>query len=330
LLELSSNCLDKLSSKNLFAFSGGVDSSFLFFLLLDNGIEFDLAIVNYNTRDSSHNEISYAKHLATKYNKQVHILDTYLSTKSNFEAKARTIRYDFFENLISKFKYKNLITAHQLNDRLEWFLMQFIKGAGLSELIGANEISEKDDYFKIRPILHIDRIKIMDYLKKNKIKFFNDESNDDEKYTRNKIRKTFSNELISKYSKGIKNSFDYLDIDKKSLFKINILYQEKSLYIIQRNQDKNIEIRDIDLIAKRLGVLMSASTKAQIINQNECDISYKDKKVSIGKDEELIFIAPKDKAVIPKKIREKYRISKIPPNLRAYFYNKDIKWKDLQ
>ncbi|MDD3835568.1 MAG: ATP-binding protein, partial [Sulfurimonas sp.] len=39
--------------KNLLAFSGGVDSSALFFLLLGENIEFDIAIVNYKQRAQS-------------------------------------------------------------------------------------------------------------------------------------------------------------------------------------------------------------------------------------------------------------------------------------
>ena len=52
------------NSKNLLAFSGGVDSSALFFLLLNHKIDFDIAIVNYNTRDQSKDEIAYALNLA--------------------------------------------------------------------------------------------------------------------------------------------------------------------------------------------------------------------------------------------------------------------------
>ena len=47
--------------KNLLAFSTGVDSSALFFLLLENNISFDIALVNYATRDNSNEEEADAK-----------------------------------------------------------------------------------------------------------------------------------------------------------------------------------------------------------------------------------------------------------------------------
>ena len=72
-------------SKNLLAFSAGVDSTALFFLLLEQNIPFDIAIVNYNVRVQSKEELAYAKELATKYNKQIFIKEVTLENLSNFE-----------------------------------------------------------------------------------------------------------------------------------------------------------------------------------------------------------------------------------------------------
>ena len=134
------------NQKNLLAFSAGVDSTALFFLLLKQNIPFDIAIVDYNLRVQSKEEISYAKELALKYNKKIFVKDIKLESDSNFEKTARDIRYKFFEKIISENSYENLITAHQLNDKLEWFMMQLSKGAGLVELIGFNEFEQKETY----------------------------------------------------------------------------------------------------------------------------------------------------------------------------------------
>ena len=115
------------NQKNLLAFSAGVDSSALFFLLLENNVPFDIAIVNYNLRAQSKEEISYAKELSHTYKKEIFIYETKLDSNSNFEKNARDIRYAFFEKIIKEHHYANLITAHQLNDKLEWFMMQLSK-----------------------------------------------------------------------------------------------------------------------------------------------------------------------------------------------------------
>ncbi|PHQ65521.1 MAG: tRNA(Ile)-lysidine synthetase, partial [Sulfurimonas sp.] len=77
--------------KNLLAFSGGADSTALFFLLLKQNIKFDIAIVNYNQRAQSIEEVKYAKELASKHNLECHTLVAPIISK-NFESKAREIR----------------------------------------------------------------------------------------------------------------------------------------------------------------------------------------------------------------------------------------------
>ena len=90
------------TSKNLLAFSAGIDSTALFFILLENNIEFDIAIVNYNLREQSKIEVQYAKDLAKKYNKKCFIKDVKSENISNFEKEARDIRYKFFNELINE------------------------------------------------------------------------------------------------------------------------------------------------------------------------------------------------------------------------------------
>ena len=131
-LPLLSHCSKK---KNLLAFSAGVDSSALFFLLLENNIPFDIALVNYGTRENSNKEEGHAQALAGKYHLTCHTIKAPKFT-SHFEKNARDFRYSFFGELIEKYHYDILLTAHQLNDQLEWLLMRLTKGAGTSELIG--------------------------------------------------------------------------------------------------------------------------------------------------------------------------------------------------
>ena len=58
------------NKKNLLAFSAGIDSTALFFILLKQNIPFDIAIIDYNKRAQSKLEVAFAKALADKYNKK--------------------------------------------------------------------------------------------------------------------------------------------------------------------------------------------------------------------------------------------------------------------
>lgn len=315
------------NQKNLLAFSAGVDSSALFFLLLEQDTPFDIAIVNYNVRNQSKEEISYAKELANKYKKEVFIFDTKIENNSNFEKQARDIRYSFFEEIIKEHNYQNLITAHQLNDKLEWFMMQLSKGAGLIELIGFNEFEQKDTYKIYRPLLNITKDELEIYLQKNKHKYFVDESNFDEKYKRNFFRHNFSNKFLEKFSNGVKKSFDYLQNDLNSM---NIQYQAikkiDELEIFLNQNDDNLNIRTIDLSLKRRGILLSNAQRNEIIKQKELTISHK---INISICKNHIWVAPINKSVMDKKFKDNCRINNIPRNIRAYISCKKIELKDL-
>ena len=305
--------MEKLQN-NLLAFSGGVDSTALFFYMLERNIPFDIAIVNYHTRAQSVEEVAYANELAQKYNKKIYVKDCFLEKFS--EKEARDCRYRFFEEIIKKYNYENLILAHQLNDRFEWFLMQLGKGAGLNELIAMNE-KEKRDFYKIyRPFYNKTRNEILEYLNINKIKYFYDESNDDINYKRNYIRHKFAGEFIKIFSKGVKKSFEYLSVDKNLLLKENWTKKKELFYFDKENP--LIDIKKTDIISKKLGVLLTKHQRDEVIKQNfSCVIQGK---IAIDSNENQIFIAPFIKTKLDKKFKEKMRISKIPPKVRGYIY----------
>ncbi len=309
--------------KNLLAFSAGVDSTALFFLLKELNIEFDIAIVDYKMREQSKDEVSHAKELAKKYNR---ICYSYEADKidKNFEAKAREIRYTFFENLIDKYNYDNLLTAHHLGDRFEWMLMQFCRGAGCAEIAGMKEIQEKQNYTLIRPLLHLDKSELLKYLKENEIKYFEDNTNLDEKYTRNKFRQNHTNPLLKEYLNGIKKSFEYLDEDLKTLIKdIEVTKIKEFAYFSSTNDARN-DIYTIDKYLKSNSHMLSAHERELLKNRTTVVIG---RKFLVTWHNEMIFIAPFtcENINMPKEFKEKMRKLKIEPKLRSYFFtNLDV------
>ena len=304
------------TQKNLLAFSGGIDSTALFFLLLEQNIPFDIAIVNYHQREQANDEIIYAKELAKKYNKRCFIKD--FNKKKFCEKTARDFRYDFFDEIIKQNNYDSLITAHQLNDKLEWFLMQLTKGAGVSELIGLQPLSSRGNYIIYKPLLDVSKDQLINYLNKNNIKYFIDSTNSDEKYKRNYFRKEFSDKLINRFSNGIKKSFKYIQNDIDTL---NKLYEIKKIEKLLIGKflidDINLMIRFIDKELKQRGILISKDTRDEIIKQKSIVISHKIAIEIIGNK---VWIAPFVNEKMDKKFKERCRIKKIPPKIRGYLF----------
>ncbi len=318
--------LDINNDNNLLAFSAGIDSTALFFLMIENDIHFDIAIVNYNQREQSKHEVIYATQLAHKYNKKCYIAE-FPKNKQFSEKNARDFRYNFFDEIMEKEKYNSLLTAHQLNDKLEWFLMQLTKGAGLTELFGMEKKSIRNHYNTLKPLLEHSKQTLQNYLDERNIKYFIDESNQDQKYKRNYFRHNFSDKLLSKYESGISNSFKYLEKDINSLNQNIDLKKFKELYIYNFNGDMNLAIRIIDKDLKRRGIIISKATREEIISQREIVVSHK---IAITITDTRIWIAPISNTNLDKKFKEKCRIAKVPQNIRVYLYTIDSNSIDFQ
>ena len=313
------------NKKNLLAFSAGVDSSALFFMLLEQNIAFDIALVNYALRKEASKEEQHAIELAKQYNLKCYITKA-PSFKNNFEKNARDFRYKFFDKIMQENNYNNLLTAHQLNDQLEWFLMRLTKGAGTTELIGLEAFSIRKNYHVVRPLLQYPKQELLDYLKTNKHSYFIDKSNFTEKYERNRFRKDFSNKLIEEYSEGIQRSFDYLHQDKQTLLKgYKEIFHQKELYILTY-ENNDIRIRVIDKYLKKLGYLLSGKQRQEVKNKSSIVIGGI---WAIEIEENKIYITPYISISIPKEFKERYRIAKIPSKIRPYLYSQNINFKDF-
>lgn len=316
---LENNSLSKLKEKkNLLAFSAGVDSSALFFLLLKFDIKFDIAIVNYGIREQSKDEIAYAKELALQHNLKCYIHNPQKIEK-NFESSAREIRYNFFKELISTYSYDNLLTAHHLGDRLEWMLMQFCKGAGCIELAGMKTLEQRDSYTLVRPLLHLDKSELLEYLKEKNINYFEDESNLDEDIKRNSFRHNYSNPLLKKYLNGIKKSFEYIDEDRENLLKNIKIKTINEFAYFKSSKSKRADIYAIDKYLKSQLHLMSANER-ELLQSDACAVLGR--KFIVSWSDTFIFIAPFFKTVqnMPHEFKESCRVLKVEPKLRPYLY----------
>ena len=305
--------------KNLLAFSGGVDSSALFYLLEQNGVAFDLVMVDYGVRKESIKEVDYAKKLAKEYGKKL-FLHKAKKIGSNFEHQARTLRYEYFKTVVLKNGYDCVITAHQLNDRLEWFLMQLSKGAGLAEIVGMQKLSKKDGYTLVRPLLDIAKEDLLCYLQSRGYRYFVDHTNSDTKYKRNHFRKAFSDQFLHSYKDGVRQSFHYLQKDLDALEATHELLYEKKQLRIYRVTQRSLLLA-VSKALKEFGYVLSSTQRAAIEKSSSVVIGGR---FCVGYEKNLLYICLYEKAVMDKKFKEKCRILGIPKHVRTYFYTHKI------
>ena len=172
------------------AISGGVDSMVLANLFLINNLNFSISHCNFQLRgkESDDDELFINKWCSEKdiklYNKKFSTEDYCKNNKLTIQMGARELRYEWFRELIDKEKHDFIVTAHHIDDQLETFIINSIRGTGIDGLVGIPDKINKI----VRPLLMSSKDQIIEYSKVNKINYREDSSNDKEDYLRNKIR----------------------------------------------------------------------------------------------------------------------------------------------
>jgi tRNA(Ile)-lysidine synthase len=192
--QITSNIVKKsLFNKNhtlLLAISGGLDSVVLAHLLKSAGFKVTLAHCNFQLRgkDSEADE-KFCKKVAKTLGVPIYVqkFDTKaycILHKTNVQLAARKLRYTWFMDLLQKYNFDRLVTAHHANDLLETVFINLLRGTGINGLKGIPEINGKI----VRPLLNVSRSQLEKYARENAIAFRSDKSNFEDKYERNFIR----------------------------------------------------------------------------------------------------------------------------------------------
>ena len=306
------------AGKNLLAFSGGGDSTALFFLLLRKDIPFDIAHVNYHTRAQCDREADYARSLAIRYSKQCFICDAQ-PIAQNFEAEARRVRYTFFESLIAEHGYDTLLTGHQLDDRLEWMLMQLCKGAGLPELLGMESVADRGSYRLARPLLGCTKSQLRSWLSQEAIPFFEDESNRDDRFRRNRFRRLYAGPLLENFHAGIRKSFAFLDEDARMLFSQTPQAEiDGTILMLETPSSRRELMRTVDRWLKQHGYLMRRGEKERVLTESELIIG---RRYALSITPACTLLTPlADTGSMNKAFKEACRLLGIGPKVRPYLY----------
>ena len=242
------------NEKILISISCGIDSTVLFDSItkskyLKNKNIYYL-IFDHQKRPEGKYEIKQFIKFYNLLNKNIFLKKVSLKNKiKGFQEKSRSNRYNFLHNFSKKRNIENIFLGHHLDDLNETFFMRKIQQSGTVGL--SNIFSEKYKSLKLhRPLSKYSKKQIKSYANKNKLIWFEDRSNLEFDFTRNKIRHfLYSNKLFNK-------------INNERL-KFSETTQIKSLYqnFFKRKFDKifEIEIAKFNNLNKSLKFLVIQS-----------------------------------------------------------------------
>ena len=186
--------VDSLNKKKyLVAVSGGPDSLALVALTkaytFHKKTKFYYVLVDHNVRKNSCLEANKVKTLLNKNHLRLRVFLNKKKITKNIQAEARNVRYDILKSFCKKNNIKVILTAHNLEDQVETFLIRLSRGSGLKGLSAMNALTKLDNQVSLfRPLLDIQKQFLIKISKTIFGKYFKDPSNKNEKYLRTKVR----------------------------------------------------------------------------------------------------------------------------------------------
>ncbi|MBV8100343.1 MAG: tRNA lysidine(34) synthetase TilS [Verrucomicrobia bacterium] len=175
--------------------SCGVDSRVLLQILLDTGfINLVICHLDHRLRGSdSERENRLIRQLATRL--KLPLVQEKVQgwpPKLSLETAARQARQQFFARTAKQFGASHVFLGHHADDQVETFLFNILRGAGsIGQAAMRTEARisiDETDLIVVRPLLHVWKQEIREYAKKRRLKFSEDVTNAENKFTRNRIR----------------------------------------------------------------------------------------------------------------------------------------------
>ena len=188
------------------AVSGGVDSVVLCHLLYNSGFRFVISHCNFQLRgDESESDELFVTELAASFGvpaliKKFDTRSFAADRKLSIQEAARDLRYQWFQKCLEASAFEQyfssgpgkqtqktraiVLTAHHRDDNNETVLFNLFRGTGITGLRGMLPVNNNI----VRPLLFAARDQLIAYAQQHHLKWVEDSSNSETKYSRNFIR----------------------------------------------------------------------------------------------------------------------------------------------
>ncbi len=173
--------------------SGGADSVCLLFVLLEwrmkYGLEPVVVHINHGIRPEAAEDACFVESICEKYELPFYLFQADIprlacETGCSEEEAGRNFRYETFAQVAREQNASKIAVAHNKNDLCETMLFHLFRGTGVKGLAGIAPVRGEI----IRPLLCVERYEIEQYLADRKQDFCRDCTNEQDDYTRNRIR----------------------------------------------------------------------------------------------------------------------------------------------
>ena len=300
--------------------SGGPDSMVLLDLLRKAGYHLVVCHYNYQVRQTANRDQKIVEDYCHKFAIKLYLKKSNKKTNGNFEAKAREERYSFYAEVMKKENCVAVFLGHHQDDLIETDWMQKEKNSEYSYW-GLRTEGKVNNLLVLRPLLGYTKQDLENYARLSQIEYGLDESNNDLRYTRNKLRQKvrvlnlearkailkeikIKNDSLKKEQEQLRKDYSCLvKFEQDKYLNYPLEYREKLLryYLIDQGIDEAFHYSKAHLeqMDKQLGSLNNQ--RIQVDTEHNLD-----------KDYQQLYLRPKAKPY-------KYELTEIKEIRTPYF-----------
>ena len=240
--QLAQEKIDFKGKKVIVATSGGIDSMVLLHLLIRMETPIIVAHFNYLTREESSEDEKFVENFCNKhqllFKSQKQDLNSLIAKEGgNFQATARKLRYQFFQDLKNELNADFIALAHHQDDQEENILINIFRGVGPKRMA-------VQDSNTIRPLLSFSKAEIKAYALTHHIEYKEDLSNHQNKYLRNFLR----NKIIPALHEKLPHLYEKLN-------SFSLRYQEDQLLIESLINESDIITHADKMVIQKIKIL---------------------------------------------------------------------------
>jgi len=243
------------------AVSGGVDSMTLLHLVarFTQGLGWKPTVLHLNHQlrgREARKAVRLVKQAAKRY--QLPFEASSCSVKSlsrekkvSLEEAGREARFEFFQKIARKHRFKKILLAHHSDDLVETVLMRLFRGSGINGLMAVEEVKKVKGLELIRPLLSVGKEQLRSYAVHNSVSYQEDKTNQDVEFLRNRIRQRVVPFLTKEMGSGsMKKLLDFrsnLHLSQKFIKKeaekhfVRNWKKKKSSYQISRARFRSLD-----------------------------------------------------------------------------------------
>lgn len=230
------------SPRIIVGLSGGADSMALILSLKEAGCNLVAAHCNFHLRgEESERDRRHCESVCHALGIRLLIKDFDVTTRrahtsESVEMACRSLRYEWWDELIRSGVGDYLAVGHHREDNIETFFLNLLRGSGIAGLKGMLPISG----YVIRPMLETTRAEIEEYVTSQGYTWVNDHTNQENEYKRNRLRNTIL-PLIEKEFPGASDAMTRtLGILRQNYAVYNTTVQDETRKYV--HEDGSIEI----------------------------------------------------------------------------------------